>query len=86
MTYFGGAASVRYKIANFAHGARMAPGAALTVPSTVMAREALDGLKPFNEKTRRDLDLQIQQIGPNLPRPITDDLEKYYHLFKSSRL
>jgi beta-1,4-mannosyl-glycoprotein beta-1,4-N-acetylglucosaminyltransferase len=55
LTYFGGDRSVRYKIANFAHGARTDPGAALIVPPALMVRESLGGLRPFDERLRQKL-------------------------------
>lgn len=83
LTYFGGEEASRYKIANYAHGARAAPGAAAVTPVALISREHLRGLVGFNE----ELELQIlevirERLGGDVPSPIIEAPESYYHFFK----
>lgn len=84
LTYFGGAEAVRYKTANYAHGARIAPGAALSTPVASIVRGRSEGLRPFTNNLKIELQAKIRHLDKNVPGPILDNLSKYYHLFQCS--
>jgi beta-1,4-mannosyl-glycoprotein beta-1,4-N-acetylglucosaminyltransferase len=84
LTYFGGDGSVKYKVANYAAGARDAPGAASSTPVASVARETSQGLLPITEALECELRSRIGRLEHNIPTPILENLAKYYHLFRCS--
>jgi hypothetical protein len=82
MTYFGGANASEYKIANFTHGDGNPP-----VPVAVISRQGLSGLKVFDESLALQIrNVVLNRLSGDLPSPILENLQDYYHLFREAFL
>ena len=90
LSYFGSKAAYNYKTANFAHGANGGAGGTYgdpnKVPPATISREETVGIKPFDDSVDSFLRNYIHEIlSDDLPGPVADNLQMFYHLFESSQ-
>jgi beta-1,4-mannosyl-glycoprotein beta-1,4-N-acetylglucosaminyltransferase len=84
LTYFGGEKAYRYKAVNFAHGAKNLHGDAKSTPPASISKDCLSGLKPLDEKLKRDL-LEIinGSLSGDIPQSVISNLGEFYQLFRA---